>query len=211
MRGDSAPRGTGASTADMNYVIGVKPVGPPPEGEDLSRLASLHPGAERGAQGDAILNGLKPGTGPGCTSAEGPAGAAGEPGVVCHCNPSGIPYESSTARLTTNDSSERTASDSSARASTGQHTPPSHTGIGAGSGNTALPQRPATTAPSATLSSQLTAQFASTANMANAAVAPSPQLVSADSFPYRRRTLRDLESMTATLSPGCVEVHLDLR
>ena len=79
------------------------------------------------------------------------------------------------------------------------HTHTSHTGIGAGSDDTALPQRPATTAPSATLSSQPTAQSVSTANMANAVVAPSPQLVSADSFPYRRRTLRDLESVTATL------------
>ena len=134
----------------------------------------------------------KPGTGPGCTSAEGPTGAAGEPGVVCHCNSSNIPYESSTARLTTNDSPERTTSDSSARASTGQNTPPSHTGIGAGSDNAALPQRLATPAPPATLSSQLTA--------------PSLQSVSADSFPWRRRTLRDLESAAATLPAEQQEV-----
>ena len=75
VRGDSAPRGSGASTADMNYDTGIKPVWPPSafdsakEG-DLSRLASLHPGAERGTQWDATLNGPKPGTGPGCTSAE---------------------------------------------------------------------------------------------------------------------------------------------
>ena len=235
-RGDLASRGIRASTPDMNFDTGVKPVRPPSafdsakEG-DLSRLASLQPGAERGVTGakcDAIRDGPKaaaargcasterpagasegpgvakaceqygihpkPGTGPGCTSAEGPTGAAGEPGVVRHCNLSGIPYESCTDERTPN-SSASAPTPCSARASTGQHTHTSHTGIGAGSDDTALPQRPATTAPSATLSSQLSMQR----DMANAVVAPPRQLGSADSFPYRRRTLRDLGSATATL------------
>jgi hypothetical protein len=112
---------------------------------DLSRPASLHAGAERGAQGDASAIGSeaatgrdctsaerpagasegpgateacelygihpKPGNGPGCTSAGGPTGADGEPGMVRHRKSYEISCESSTARLTTNDSPERTTND----------------------------------------------------------------------------------------------------
>ena len=154
VRGDSAPRGTGASTADMNYDIGVKPVGPPSafdsakEG-DLSRLASLQPGAERGAQWDATLDGPKPATDRGCTSAERSAGASEGPGAAKACEQYGILFESSTAPLTPNDSPERTTNDSPARASTGQHTPTPHAGTGVGSDSAEPLSQPESPAPAA--------------------------------------------------------------
>jgi hypothetical protein len=97
-RGDLASRGIRASTPDMNFDTGVKPVRPPSafdsakEG-DLSRLASLQPGAERGVTGakcDAIRDGPKAAAARGCTSTERPAGASEGAGVAKACEQYGI-------------------------------------------------------------------------------------------------------------------------